>query len=260
MSLFFIFNNDETMKKKTLLLATLLSTITFNALASSAMIFPQRAFLDSQNRTANFKIVNTKDMKTKYTIEMSQLIQVETGATRPLKEGESIPPAHNNIKYTPRKSIVLDKNDKKPIRLKTVKYGELADGEYRSYLKIITAEANPEAVKGYKVEVRTGIQLPIVIRKGNLTATAGIEDIQVRDNRATFKLTRSGTRSIFGDITITQDSKQIGKSNGAAVYTELNSINMSVPLSDHNPLLPITVSFEEDEMSGNETASNTSTL
>jgi hypothetical protein len=227
------------------LITALITTVT---LANSAMVFPQRAILDSQNRTANFKVINPSSRTSQYKIDIIDRIQNNEGRTETVDIYEFS--AKQNIVYSPRKTIKLEENEKKPIRIKLKKYADLADGEYRSYLNIVTDNADKSKPEGYAVAVRTGIQLPVIIRKGNLTATASLASAKLDSGKVAVTLHREGTRSIFGDIIIRQNGVIIGESKSVAVYVESNNAMYKVNTKDINPLQPISVTFTEEENSG----------
>lgn len=229
-------------------LTLLTAIISTTAIANSAMVFPQRAILDSQTRTANFKVVNPSNKVSLYTIDLVDRVQSDSGRTSVSADYDKS--AKANLVYTPRKSIKLEKNGKKPIRVKLKKYAEMADGEYRTYLNIVTDNPNKETPDGYAVSVRTGIQLPIIIRKGKLSATADITDVKLKDNKVDVSLMREGTRSIFGNIKITQNGKTLGEAKNVSVFVESNHATYSVDTNGLVKNQPISVTFTEEKSSG----------
>lgn len=243
----------EQILKKTIL-AAILTLTTTSVLANSAMVFPQRVILDEQNRTGNFKVVNPKNTNTTYEISLVDRSQQPSGRTIVSDDFEMT--AKNNIKYSPRKTIKLSKNGKKPIRVKLSKYSELEDGEYRTYLNIIT-KPNNKKNEGYAVETRTGIQLPIIIRKGNLKAKLEIQNAVFQNGKVDVTLSKKGNRSVYGTITIKQNNKTIGLIKSTAVYPESETATYSVKTENLNPNHTWKVTFSEADESGNIKASKT---
>lgn len=235
------------------LIALLLSPL---ALANHAMVFPQRAILYEQKRIANFKVINRSNDKVRYKISILDRIQDSSGRTKVTEDFTNS--AKNNIIFSPRRAISLGKNGKKPIRIKLKNYAALADGEYRSYLQIRTDST--ESTEGYKVQLKIGTHIPIIIRKGNLQAQASIEEIKQLNGKLYITLGREGNRSIFGNITVINNGKIIGEIKSAAVYPESNTATYSLKLDQQPTGANITVKFTEDESSGNASASKAFTL
>lgn len=231
---------------KKILTTSLLAILSFNTLANSAMIFPQRAILDESNKSASFKVINPQNKQTTYAISLVDREQDNSGSTTLVEDFEMS--AKDFLRYTPRRTITLDKNDKKPIRIKLSNFGALEDGEYRSYLNVVTSPSKPSQ-EGYTVQMRTGIQLPLIIRKGELNATLTLSSEEA-DNKINVTLHREGNRSIHGDITIKQNNKQIGFAKSTAIYPEAQTATYSVPVEKFNKSEPYTVEFKESEESG----------
>jgi len=223
-------------------------TISSTVIANSAMIFPQRAILDEKSKTSSFKVINTSDVNVKYQISIIDRVQEDSGKTFVTDNYQFS--AKKHLTFSPRKSIKLAKHGKKPIRIKLKNYGALKDGEYRSYLSVITDNDQPDDVVGYKVGVKTGIQLPIIIRKGKLSATAKIKKAEMKDGKINVTLNREGTRSIFGDINITQDEKELGFIKGVAVFVESNTATYTVTAKELDINKEFTITFKESEESG----------
>lgn len=236
---------------KKLITTSLLALLSFNSFANSAMIFPQRAILNESNKSASFKVINPLDKKTTYSISLVDRVQDNSGSTTLVENYDQS--AKDFLRYTPRKKVTLDKNGKKPIRIKLSNFGALKDGEYRSYLNIVTKPNSP-LQEGYSVQMRTGIQLPIIIRKGDLNAKLTLSSTPTSD-KINVTLHREGNRSIHGDITIKQNNEQIGFAKSTAIYPEAQTAIYSIPVSNFNKSEPYNVEFIESKESGNITVS-----
>ena len=81
-----------------------------------------------------------------------------------------------------------------------------------------------------------GISIPIIVRKGNLEATAALTNVRMgADNEGPalmFDMTRSGTKSVFGEIHVSKPgmSEPITVAKGIAIYPEIASRSVSLPL------------------------------
>jgi len=90
---------------------------------------------------------------------------------------------------------------------------------------------------GVKITPRFGISIPVIIRVGETTLTAGLKDLGISSAPDGQKLvritiTRSGTRSSFGDIAITAPGapKPVASIKGVGVYTEVDERTVTVPV------------------------------
>jgi hypothetical protein len=116
--------------------------------------------------------------------------------------------------------------------------------------------ASAEAPKGLHLQLIPiyGVTIPVIVRLGNLQATAGIANVQLekRDDKPAIglDLSRSGTRSTFGEVRVYKAGVKdpIAVQRAVAVYTELNSRHVAIPIDEKykGPLEgPVTVQYYE---------------
>ena len=116
--------------------------------------------------------------------------------------------------------------------------------------------APAEAPKGLHLQLIPiyGVTIPVIVRLGNLQATAGIANVQLekRDDKPAIglDLSRSGTRSTFGEVRVYKAGVKdpIAVQRAVAVYTELNSRHVAIPIDEKykGPLEgPVTVQYYE---------------
>lgn len=148
------------------------------------------------------------------------------------------------IRYAPRR-VTLPPNQPQSIRVGLQPTDTLPDGEYRAHMlfraipKAPAADAIQDAGNGLKIQLTPiyGISIPVIIRKGNLQATAGLSNVRLgSDNEGPtldFELSRTGDKSVFGEIHITKAgvAEPIGIAKGIAIYPEVTSRKVSLPLS-----------------------------
>jgi P pilus assembly chaperone PapD len=148
------------------------------------------------------------------------------------------------ISYAPRR-VVLPPNQPQAIRVGARFAADLPDGEYRAHMLF---RAIPDAKAATTTEVKEGLSIsltpiygvtiPIIVRKGALTASATISDVHMtRANAAsalTFTLARSGDRSTYGRIKVTKAgvAKAVYEARGLAVYAEISQRTVSLPIQD----------------------------
>ena len=81
--------------------------------------------------------------------------------------------------------------------------------------------------------------IPVIVRLGNLQATAGIANVQLEktDGKPAIDLdlSRSGTRSTFGEVRVLKAGVKdpIAVQKAVAVYTEIGTRHLSIPLDRH---------------------------
>lgn len=148
------------------------------------------------------------------------------------------------ISYAPRR-VVLAPNQPQAIRIGVRPPADLPDGEYRVHMLFRaipdSAAASTATVPrdGLSISLTPiyGITIPIIIRKGALKASASISDAKMTRNgdgpAFAFSLARTGERSTYGRIRVTKAgvSKPVFEASGVAVYTEINSRIVSLPVS-----------------------------
>ena len=88
-----------------------------------------------------------------------------------------------------------------------------------------------------------GVTIPIIVRQGNLQATAAISNPRITETKygpaIAFTLTRAGTRSTYGRIRITRPGfdKPLVEARGIAVYAEVGERTLVTALKTESNLL-----------------------
>lgn len=197
------------------------------------IVTPKRIVFGKEDRILEVLISNRGDKEETYRISMVNKAMQEDGQLK-LAEmpaaGELF--ASDIIKYSPRKIVLAPKETQK-IRLMSRLKADSPDGEYRSHLLI---QQEPEAMKppsakedggvsgGVDIQVRAvfGVSIPVILRKGDLTATDSLNDLKiVKNGDNTFlqlAVNRTGTKSILGTLKIYSGEQMVGILKGVAVY------------------------------------------
>lgn len=148
------------------------------------------------------------------------------------------------IRYAPRR-VTLPPNQPQSIRIGMQPKEGLPDGEYRAHLlfraipKAPDPSAAADAGNGLKIQLIPiyGISIPVIVRHGNLQGTAVLNNVRLgKDNEGPtleFDMSRQGEKSVFGEIHVTKPgiAEPISISKGIAIYPEIGSRNVSLPLS-----------------------------
>jgi hypothetical protein len=154
--------------------------------------------------------------------------------------------AADMIIYAPRR-VTLAPREPQAIRITARAPQGLPDGEYRVHLlfraippanPVVKAPAtDPEKGLRFQLTPVYGVTIPVIVRLGNLQATAGIANVHLdkKDGNSlvSLELSRLGTRSTFGEVRVLKAGVKdpIALQKGVAVYTEINARHVSVPVS-----------------------------
>jgi hypothetical protein len=128
--------------------------------------------------------------------------------------------------------------------------------------------ASAETPKGLHLQLIPiyGVTIPVIVRLGNLQATAGIANVELEKHDGKpavgLDLSRSGSRSTFGEVRVYKAGIKdpIAIQRAVAVYTELNSRHVSVPIDDKYEGAaegPVTVQYFETFEDGIEKVAET---
>lgn len=144
--------------------------------------------------------------------------------------------ADDMIKYAPRR-VTVPPGGSQQIRLLLRRPRDLAPGEYRSHLWIVT-EADAEAFgapaekgqQAFRLTMQPALTLPVFVRHGDLTAKASITDAKLAKTQTggtvSFVLNREGNRSLYGDLKVIctggGQSFEASHIRGIAVYPEVS--------------------------------------
>lgn len=146
--------------------------------------------------------------------------------------------ADDMIRYAPRR-VTVPPGGSQQIRILLRRPRDLAEGEYRSHLWIVTEAPTEEFAPGdaetagqqsFQLSMMPALTLPIFVRHGDLTASARITDMTLAQTdeggSVSFNLHREGNRSLYGDLKVicTGGSQEYvaNHTRGIAVYTEVN--------------------------------------
>lgn len=206
-----------------------------NALANQILINPSRIVFEGKDRSGRVIISNPSDETARYKVTLvdkrmtidGKIENVET-----LQENEKS--ANNLIRFSPKR-FTLAPNQSRTIRIKVKNSNELPDGEYRSHLRVELLpesklpENNTENVQ-IQIKVNYGVAIPLIVRKGDLNYSVAVDDLKLNQTnckspKLNIKLSREGTKSSHGDITIFH----IDKDNNSKLIKHLKGIAMFYP-------------------------------
>ena len=229
----------------TSLATAMMMTSTSAQAAGDLLVAPTRVVLDGDRGTE--VILNNIGSETAtYRISLELRRMTADGRLEEVSEEQANAmeqAAKAMIRYAPRR-VTLPPNQPQAIRLGVRAPEGLADGEYRVHLlfraipeaRSVTDQAVPDG--GFTIALTPiyGVTIPIIVRYGNLQATAAIANGRMEkdaDGQSfAFDLSRSGDRSTYGEIRITKPgvAEPLMVARGIAVYPEVTKRTVSLPV------------------------------
>jgi hypothetical protein len=220
-------------------------------------LYPKRVVIDDRNRVASVGIYNKTGNTGDYDVTIADMMMTTDGRLvepATVKDGDTtrarLKGAADMVRWSPHR-FTLPGNEAQMVRIMARVSPDLPAGEYRTHFSTIAVPpgddgltideaANGRATAtgiGVRITPRFGISIPVIIRVGETTLTAGLKNLSLRTAPGGAKVfsmtvTRSGTRSSFGDIVITAAGapKPIATIRGVGVYTEVDERTIMVPV------------------------------
>src|SRR5881398_758765 len=179
------------------------------------LVAPTRIVLDGR-RGAEVVLNNIGDEPAVYRVSIEfRRMDKDGGLSEVSQPSADDQKAADMIVYAPRR-VTLVPHEPQAIRIAARPGQGLPDGEYRVHLLFrAIPPANPvvqaaasEPEKGLRFQLTPvyGVIIPVIVRLGNLQATAGIANVQLdkKDGNSfvSLYLSRTGTRSTFGEVRV----------------------------------------------------------
>jgi P pilus assembly chaperone PapD len=210
------------------------------------LVAPTRIVLDGRRGTEVI-LNNIGDEPATYRISVEFRRMTADGRLEDVAEPSAADKlAEDMIVYAPRR-VTLVPRQPQSIRISARPPQGIADGEYRVHLLFTAippsrpvAAAPAEAPKGVSFALTPvyGVTIPVIVRLGQLQAKAGIANVHLdtEDGKpvVAMDLSRSGGRSTYGEVRVLKAGvkEPIAQARSIAVYTEVGSRAVSVPISD----------------------------
>jgi P pilus assembly chaperone PapD len=214
--------------------------------AAELLVAPTRVVLTPDARASELVLVNKGTETAAFRIAIENRRMNEDGSlsdAHTAQEGELF--ADDKLRYSPRQ-LVLEPGARQVVRIMATAPGDLAPGEYRSHLRLMSApvSAGAATLAGQQpadnslsielVAIRS-LTIPVILRVGQLDASVTMDAAAMASDspdQLVVRLTRSGTRSTYGDVSFTvEGAKQPAwLVRGVAIYTPNTSRDVIVPL------------------------------
>ncbi|MFC3098948.1 hypothetical protein [Alteraurantiacibacter palmitatis] len=243
-------------------------------------LYPRRVVMADRSRTASVGVYNRTINAGEYEISIVDMVMASDGSVHQL---DNLPPgvsverlasASAMLRWSPRR-VVLQGNEAQTVRIMARPPADLPDGEYRAHFMAVSIPADvdqgfsiEEAVSGgsggpsnigVTIRPRFGIAIPVIMRVGETTLEVGLTDlglVQTADGPAiSATITRSGTRSAFGDIVVTVPGSDVpvAMARGIGIYPEIDARPVLLALNpafDRALLRPgtrLTLTYTDDD-------------
>lgn len=193
------------------------------------------------------QFTNMSKKKMKYRVWMENYKQKPSGQYEKVSDSRKRMAADDLVYISP-KSFILDSKQTQTIRVmrkgsKNKDYKNAQNGEYRSHLVVqeveeLDTEYVAQKAKSdgktlsFKITGLMGMSIPVILRKGNLHATADIVKAELRGNNTmNVQIARNGNKSLRGDVVVLANKKkEVGKLGNVAIYTENKVRSLKIPL------------------------------
>nr|NUR36505.1 molecular chaperone [Sphingomonas sp.] len=226
------------------------------------LVAPTRIVLDGR-KGAEVILNNIGDEPATYRVSIEFRRMTEAGdlvdVTTPTGADKQ---AEDMIVYAPRK-VTLAPHEPQSIRIVARAPQGLPDGEYRVHMLfraippatpvVQAADDKPKGVQ-FKLTPVYGVTIPVIVRLGNLDASAGITNVHLEKKDGApaigLDLVRQGTRSVYGEVRVLKAGVKdpIALQKGVAVYTEVGKrhVSLLIPESARTAATgPVTVEYVE---------------
>ena len=210
------------------------------------LVAPTRGILDG-SRGTEVVLNNIGSAPATYRISLEIKRMTAQGGLEEIAEADASPAertALDMISFSPRR-VTLPPNQPQVIRLGVRMPEGITPGEYRVHMlfraipgTVAATERAQGASGGVSVALTPiyGITIPIIVRVGDLTASAAIGKAWISEEDGqphfAFDLARTGTRSVYGDIEVTRPGvkEPLFLARGIAIYPEVNARRVSLPV------------------------------
>jgi hypothetical protein len=212
-------------------------------------VTPNRVILEGRKMNEVLSLANTGDKAATYSISFVQRRMNEDGSFTSIDASdEGAPFADPYLRIYPRQ-VTLEPKEGQSIVLQVRRTVNMPDGEYRSHIYFrsendyapLSKETN-DTLKTVSVKLIPvfGISIPVIIRVGNVSATASLSnlslDLKNKKDEFNFTINRAGNASMYGDLIVEyiQDNKKaikIGEMNGVAVYTNIKKRKIAIKVN-----------------------------
>lgn len=228
--------------------------------AGDLLIAPTRVVLEGRMRAGEIILSSRASKDATYRISLTHLRMKEDGSYEEISEQDaknSIKTADDLLRYSPRQ-VTLKPGESQVVKVMLRKPEGLADGEYTSHMlfravpdDLATGEnVEAQTTQGDQISIKLipvyGVSIPVLVRVGETAMQSSLALHARSADSVTLVVGRNGTRSVYGDITITQGKPDnvVGILKGVSVLSYLSKRQVTIPLTNATAA-PLTAEYRE---------------
>mgnify|MGYP000276725056 CR=1 FL=1 len=204
-----------------------------NSAQASLLVSPIRVAFEGRERSHEIVLINSSSEVKTYRLAWQEKLALPSGGYKDLTAEETVgyPSASKMLRFSPRQ-VTLKPNERQIVRLGLRRPKDLADGEYRSHLKL---EAFPpkrskksDGEMSINLDVLLSYSLPVIVRQGKANPKVEITSKALRFDQHSGKtmlnvnLTRTGEYSTAGNLV----AYWLGEQGDEQVVARLNNVNI----------------------------------
>lgn len=215
-----------------------------NSAQASLLVSPIRVAFEGRERAHEIVLINSSSEIKTYRLQWQEKLAVANGGYKELtaEQAKDYPSASKMLRFSPRQ-VTLKPNERQIVRLGLRRPKGLADGEYRSHLKL---EALPpkraskaDGEMSINLDVLLSYSLPVIVRQGQANPEVEITSKALRFDPSSGKtqlsvnLTRTGQYSTAGNLIAYWQGEQqpeqvVARLNNVNIYPEVNETAKSM--------------------------------
>ncbi|NTS75667.1 hypothetical protein HR060_02200 [Catenovulum sp. SM1970] len=163
----------------------LFSLVLFSSWSHANLLFtPNRVAIDDRERYATLSMINNSDKTMSYEIAIEDKLAKPAGGYAVVENYQYS--AKKILRVSPRR-VVLAPNGKQTVKILARRPKDLAEGEYRSHLKLtpIIEDEKVASEKGQttSVAVRLSFSLPVIVKKGKTKVNLDLNDVKIHPTK-----------------------------------------------------------------------------
>ncbi|MCL1139976.1 molecular chaperone [Shewanella pneumatophori] len=204
-----------------------------NSAQASLLVSPIRVAFEGRERAHEIVLINSSSEVKTYRLAWQEKSALPSGGYKDLTAEEAVgyPSASKMLRFSPRQ-VTLKPNERQIVRLGLRRPKDLADGEYRSHLKLEALPPKrakkPDGEMSINLDVLLSYSLPVIVRQGKANPKVEISSKELRFDQQSGKtllnvnLTRTGEYSTAGNLV----AYWLGEQGAEQVVARLNNVNI----------------------------------
>lgn len=213
-----------------------------------------KILLTDKKVSSEYRILNQGDSAASCIVTFTDYMVAEDGQLSLPQAGELPDNSAAALLRVSPSRVIVPVNGSQKVKVTARGLRNNSDGEWHSYLSIRCKDDELKLQNGVNLVPNFVFNIPVTVRKGELSAVAAIEDAKLvvdgSSAKVNLNLVRTGNRSLYGDFEVLDSAgTEIGKIKGISHYIQATKVPVSLSLNSI-PQGSITVIFTEDKRFG----------